>query len=109
MMPRTEVARPTVAAGMPRPPVKIHGRDSTAVSLGVDRGLDRKRVHRLAKAPSWKSNRASATRVNITFRVHTRANGRVLVRFGFGSVATTGLFSELLCVDGESGALKASS
>lgn len=27
IMPRIEVARPTVCGGMPRPPVKVNGRD----------------------------------------------------------------------------------
>lgn len=108
-MPKAEVARPTVEAGMPRPPVKTHGRDCAAVSSRVDRGLERKSVHKFVNAPSWKSNSASVTRVNITFRVQTRLNGRdLIVRFSAGGVVSAGVFSTLSSIRGEPGRLRLS-
>lgn len=50
--PKIDVATPTVAADMPRPPVNIHGKDRDVVSFGDERGEERKSVHMLVNAPS---------------------------------------------------------
>lgn len=51
IMPRMDVATPTVAAGMPKPPVKTKGSTRLNVdSLSRKRGVERKRVHRLVNA-----------------------------------------------------------
>lgn len=47
-MPRMEVAKPTVDAGIPRPPVKMNGREP--VSVLESRGVERKRDQRLPNA-----------------------------------------------------------
>ncbi len=50
-IPRIDVAIPTVAAGIPRPPVKMNGRE-----IGDElRAVERKSIHKLVNAPSWKS------------------------------------------------------
>ena len=64
------VARPTVAAGMPRPPVKVRGREVGEV--GEERGVERKRDQRFVKAPRWKSKKAVVRRVKRTFLVKMR-------------------------------------
>lgn len=63
IMPRKDVATPTVDAGIPSPPVNKRGR-SRRIGVGVSgslaagaryRGVDRNSDHMLPKAPRWKS------------------------------------------------------
>lgn len=47
--PRIEVATPTVAAGIPRPPLNLKGRERLDVASS-ERGVERKRDHKLPNA-----------------------------------------------------------
>ena len=80
-----DVAKPTVAAGIPRPPVKTKGRDRESSEVG--RGVERKSDQIFVKAPRWKSKKAPVIRVKITFLVQMRLKGNL---FAVGRVIDLG-------------------
>jgi hypothetical protein len=80
-IPNIEVASPTVAAGIPRPPVKVNGRETG--ESGAERGVERKSDQRFVNAPRWKSKNAVVIKVKITFFVKIRWKGRVRVGRAF--------------------------
>ena len=87
IIPRIDVAIPTVDAGMPRPPVKRNGRSRRwgLDSEGLWRGVERNSDQILVKAPRLKSKKAMEMRVKLTLRVHIREKGNCRVT-GFRGV-----------------------
>ena len=88
-MPRIAIANPTLAGGMPRPPVNENGRrcvvwDGGDGCTGSKRLAERKMNQRLLKVPRWKATRQWVSKVRQTLRVQSRLNGSF--RLGFGVV-----------------------
>lgn len=93
MRPRIAIAKPTLAGGMPRPPVNENGRCWTVWEggdgwAGSKRLAERKMNQRLLKVPRWKAKRQWVSKVRQTLRVQSLWKGSF--RLGSGVVGVLG-------------------